>query len=80
MTDPPATRRDRMIADLANFVPAGTNVEAVADKLLYEDFASMHEVMQMGLDASELLELFPVHIAPHIMQECRRDHVDDRPG
>ena len=30
VTDPPATLRARMIADLANFVPAGTNVEAVA--------------------------------------------------
>ena len=28
VTDPPATRRDHMIADLANFAPAGTNVEA----------------------------------------------------
>ena len=31
VTDPPATLRARMIVDLANFVPAGTNVEAVAD-------------------------------------------------
>ena len=37
VTDPPATLRARMIADLANFVPAGTNVEAVADVLLYVD-------------------------------------------
>ena len=29
VTDPPATLRAHMIADLANFVPAGTNVEAV---------------------------------------------------
>ena len=34
VTDPPATLRARMIVDLANFVPAGTNVEAVADVLL----------------------------------------------
>ena len=37
VTDPPATLRARMIADLANFVPAGTNVEAVADTLLDAD-------------------------------------------
>ena len=36
VTDPPATLRARMIADLANFVPASTNVEAVADVLLGE--------------------------------------------
>ena len=40
VTDPPATLRARMIADLANFVPAGTNVEAVADVLLEETDAS----------------------------------------
>ena len=28
VTDPPATLHAHMIADLANFVPAGTNVEA----------------------------------------------------
>ena len=27
VTDPPATRRDHMIADLANFVPAGTSTD-----------------------------------------------------
>ncbi len=60
VTDPPATLRARMIADLANFVPAGTNVEAVADTLLYEDFESMHDVMEAELTASDLLDLFPV--------------------
>ena len=60
VTDPPATLRARMIVDLANFVPAGTNVEAVADTLLYEDFESMHDVMEAGLTASDLLDLFPV--------------------
>jgi len=59
VTDPPATLRARMIADLANFVPAGTNVEAVADVLLYHDFANMHEVMEVELTASDLLEMFP---------------------
>ena len=59
VTDPPATLRARMIADLANFVPAGTNVEAVADVLLYHDFANMHEVMEVDLTASDLLEMFP---------------------
>ena len=59
VTDPPATLRARMIADLANFVPAGTNVEAVADVLLYHDFANMHEVMEVELTASDLIELFP---------------------
>ena len=59
VTDPPATLRARMIADLANFVPAGTNVEAVADVLLYHDFANMHEVMEVELTASDLLDLFP---------------------
>ena len=49
VTDPPATLRARMIADLANFVPAGTNVEAVADVLLYHNFANMHEVMDLSL-------------------------------
>ena len=34
VTDPPATLRAHMIVDLANFVPTGTNVEAVADVLL----------------------------------------------
>ena len=48
-----------MIADLANFVPAGTNVEAVADVLLYHDFANMHEVMEVELTASDLIDLFP---------------------
>ena len=59
VTDPPATLRAHMIADLANFVPAGTNVEAVADVLLYHDFANMHEVMEVELTASDLIELFP---------------------
>ena len=59
VTDPPATRRDHMIADLANFVPAGTNVEAVADVLLYHNFANMHEVMEVELTASDLIQLFP---------------------
>ena len=59
VTDPPATLRARMIADLANFVPAGTNVEAVADVLLYHNFANMHEVMEVELTASDLIELFP---------------------
>ena len=59
VTDPPATLRARMIADLANFVPAGTNVEAVADVLLDEDFENMHEVMEVELTASDLIELFP---------------------
>ena len=59
VTDPPATLRARMIADLANFVPAGTNVEAVADVLLYHHFANMHEVMEVELTASDLIELFP---------------------
>ena len=58
VTDPPATLRARMIADLANFVPAGTNVEAVADVLLYHDFANLHEVMEVELTASDLIELF----------------------
>ena len=51
--DPPATLRAHMIADLANFVPAGTNVEAVADVLLYHDFANMHEVKEVELTASD---------------------------
>ena len=59
VTDPPATLRARMIADLANFVPAGTNVEAVADVLLYHNFANMHEVMEVELTASDLIDLFP---------------------
>ena len=59
VTDPPATLRARMIADLANFVPAGTNVEAVADVLLYHNFANMHEEMEVELTASDLIELFP---------------------
>ena len=50
VTDPPATLRARMIADLAaNFVPTGTNVAAVADTLLDQDFESMHDVMEVDL-------------------------------
>ena len=30
VTDPPATRRDHMIADLANFVPASTSNKTVS--------------------------------------------------
>ena len=60
VTDPPATLRARMIADLAaNFVPTGTNVAAVADTLLDQDFESMHDVMEVDLTASDLIELFP---------------------
>ena len=60
VTDPPATLRARMIADLAaNFVPTGTNVAAVADTLLDQDFESMHDVMEVDLTASDLLDMFP---------------------
>ena len=55
VTDPPATLRARMIADLADFVPASTNVAAVADTLLDQDFESMHDVMEVDLTASDLL-------------------------
>ena len=49
-----------MIADLAaNFVPTGTNVAAVADTLLDQDFESMHDVMEVDLTASDLREMFP---------------------
>ena len=48
-----------LIADLAaNFVPTGTNVAAVADTLLDQDFESMHDVMEVDLTASDLLDMF----------------------
>ena len=60
VTDPPATLRARMIVDLAaNFVPTSTNVAAVADTLLDQDFESMHDVMEVDLTASDLLDMFP---------------------